>query len=325
MIVIDEAGQMELRWFPEEVSTIAGLGAMFVTGWQSKSQITARYGPLADAVLSGHRSKVIFNGTGDPSTLDYVSRIGGTVHMPQRGWSTDNVGGRRTVSESPQREDLLRPHVVRQMRRLDAVLLYGTLPPVHLRLVRWWKDKHLRALVPHGPDGKPVALPTDGTCPVDSTRRSEVAPVIDAAVLAEQVAQLPKPKHRQPDVANPPPELKPRPRAVAPEQPTLDFDAPTAHVLDSQPDANRVAGRCERCGTHIEVGAGRELSYGQRRIVICQGSCGSQRNRESSPWPVHAGRRRGRSQAGPWVTPQGRWRRRWPSRDGHRRVHVIPA
>ena len=85
LIVIDEAGQLELQWLPEEVSTIAGLGGMFVTGWQSKAQITHRYGTLADAVLGGHRSKVIFTGTDDPSTLDYVSRVAGTEHVAQRG------------------------------------------------------------------------------------------------------------------------------------------------------------------------------------------------------------------------------------------------
>ena len=163
LILIDEAGQLELQWFPEEVSTIAGLGAMFVTGWQSKSQITARYGSLADAVLSGHRSKVIFSGTDDPSTLDYVARIAGTLHTNQRGWSTDS-NGRKSISEHPQREDLLPPNVIRQMRRLDAVLFHGTLPPIHLRLVRWWKNIELRALVPHGPNRKALPPPIDGTC-----------------------------------------------------------------------------------------------------------------------------------------------------------------
>lgn len=116
------------------------------------------------------------------------------MHVTQRGWSADTSLGRKTISEQPQREDLLPPHVVRQMRRNDAVLFHGTLPPVHLRLVRWWKDKDLRALVPHGEDGKPLPAPTTGTCPVSSTRTSQVESVIDPAVVAEQVASMPKPK-----------------------------------------------------------------------------------------------------------------------------------
>ncbi len=195
------------------------------------------------------------------------ARIGGTVHVPQRGWSTDNVGGRKTISESPQREDLLPPHVVRQMRRLDAVLLYGTLPPIHLRLVQWWKDKQLSALVPHGADGKPVAPPKEGTCPVDSTRRSEVKPVIDAAVMAEQVAKLPK-------IPTPPPPATPRPTAsgkaspkVPADPPELDFSEQSDEEVPS--DANRVAGKCERCGSWREIGEGRVVQYGRREVVIC--------------------------------------------------------
>ena len=282
MILIDEAGQLELRWFPEEVSTIAGLGGMFVTGWQSKAQISARYGPLADAVLSGHRSKVIFNGTDDPATLDYVARIGGTVHMPQRGWSAETSGGRRTVSESPQREDLLPPHVVRQMRRLDAVLFHGTLPPIHLRLVRWWTDKRLRDLVPHELDGRPTPPPTTGTCPVWAERKSEVTPVIDSAVIAEQIANLPRPKPT--GGAKPPSTVVP----TTPSQPlhrqhegqgTLALATPGLESAgssgDDGVDRNRVTGACERCQRKLGIGEGRNTLYGKRPIIVCHPTCPS--------------------------------------------------
>ena len=56
MFVIDEAGQLELGWLPTEISTIAALGAFFVTCWQSLSQMQHRYTTLADTVLSGHRT-----------------------------------------------------------------------------------------------------------------------------------------------------------------------------------------------------------------------------------------------------------------------------
>ena len=157
LIVIDEAGQLELRWLPEEVSTIAGLGGMFVTGWQSRAQINHRYGSLADAVLGGHRSKVIFNGTDDLATLEYVSKVAGTEHVAQRGWSADTGGGRRTVSEHLQREALLPAHVIRQMRRQEAVLLHGTLPPIHLRPP---DIDSVRRLVRNGDGRKTWRLPT---------------------------------------------------------------------------------------------------------------------------------------------------------------------
>ena len=244
LILIDEAGQLELRWFPEEVSTIAGLGGMFVTGWQSKSQITARYGQLADAVLSGHRSKVIFSGTDDLSTLDYLARVGGTVHVNVRGWSSDGHG-RRTISEHPQREDLLPPHMIRQMRRGDTVLLHGTLPPVHMRTVRWWKNKQLRDLVPHGADGKPVAPPSEGTCPVVPGRRNEVSPVIDETQIKAQIASLhrTKPFTDRSGLAAAASRSS-RPTRDHPAQGSLDFAAPgaAATIPDVGPDVER--GRC---------------------------------------------------------------------------------
>jgi type IV secretion system protein VirD4 len=278
LILIDEAGQLELRWFPEEVSTIAGLGGFFVTGWQSKAQITARYGALADAVLSGHRSKIIFNGTDDPATLEYATRIAGTVHINQHGTSTD--GNRRTISEHPQREDLLPAHVIRQMRRTDAVLFHGTLPPVHLRLVRWWKTPALRALVPHGTDGRPLPPPSDGTCPVAEARTSEVAPVIDQALVAEQLANLPRPKSaREAGLAaalasSRRADAVPAAALPAKGQGKLNFSAvATPASAGESTIRNRVAGRCAACGKWVDIGAGTNRPYGTRTMIVCEPQC----------------------------------------------------
>lgn len=278
LIVIDEAGQLELQWLPEEVSTIAGLGGMFVTGWQSRSQINHRYGSLADAVLGGHRSKVIFNGTDDPSTLDYLSRVAGTQHVPQRGWSTDTGGGRRTVSEHLQREDLLPAHVIRQMRRHEAVLLHGTLPPIHLRMVRWWEDKHLAALVPSGPDGERAGPPDTGTCPLEDGPRGAVAPVLEPTVVNESVGHLPNPRGgpRRSDSA---PSRGGRRRPNEPsgrgrrsDQSQLDLFASRAEDDDGS-TTNRVAGHCEQCGRRVPVGAGTAARLGTRDIVRCHPTC----------------------------------------------------
>lgn len=271
LIVIDEAGQLELQWLPEEVSTIAGLGGMFVTGWQSKAQISHRYGTLADAVLGGHRSKVIFSGTDDPSTLDYVSRVGGTAHVAQRGWSADTTGGRKTVSEHPQREDLLPAHVIRQMRRQDAVLLHGTLPPIHLRLIRWWEDTDLSALVPTGDDGAPTPAPSTGTCPlIEGGSRPDPEPTLDQAVIAESLASLPRP-HGALDR----PAQLPRTLAAARSSAAVDAQGQLDLALDApEPEVgNRVAGRCERCGTRVPVGAGRTAGFGSRTVVFCDPTC----------------------------------------------------
>lgn len=269
LIVIDEAGQLELQWLPEEVSTIAGLGGMFVTGWQSKSQIAHRYGTLADAVLGGHRSKVIFNGTDDPSTLEYVSRITGTEHVAQRGWSADTTGGRKTVSEHAQREDLLPAHVIRQMRRQEAVLLHGTLPPIHLRLVRPWEDKALGALA-DGDDGPAAAV---GTCPLWPRRGSVTESPVDETVVAESIANLPRPR---PARDQPAPSAR-RPtgssRSVDRNQGQLDLEVGNLDLPPGAVERNRVTGRCERCGGRVPVGAGATARVGTRTVIRCHPGC----------------------------------------------------
>ena len=270
LIVIDEAGQLELQWLPEEVSTIAGLGGMFVTGWQSKSQITHRYGTLADAVLGGHRSKVIFSGTDDPSTLDYVSRIAGTEHVAQRGWSADPAGGRKTVSEHVQREDLLPAHVIRQMRRQEAVLLHGTLPPIHLRLVRWWEDHDLKQLVPVGADKKALPPPATGTCPVWPEGGASPEPVLDPTVVAESVANLPRPRSPRDDRASAGAARRPQPGRPADR---MQGQLELVPTLDEAVDRNRVAGLCERCGARVPVGAGTTVSFGGRVVIRCHPTC----------------------------------------------------
>ena len=269
LILIDEAGQLELQWLPEEVSTIAGLGGMFVTGWQSRSQISHRYGTLADAVLGGHRSKVFFAGTDDPSTTDYVSKVAGLVHVPHRGWSADTGGGRKTVSEHDQREDLLPAHVLRQMVPQHAVLVHGTLPPVHLQLIRWWEDSKLRSLVPVDSKGRPAPPADVATCPVSDQSPSGVESVIDPAALEESLAKFPGPR---PPRSDPPatPNGARRVRPVPPGQTQLDLDQ-TADRGDG-PVVNRVAGKCEHCGTRVEVGAGQVVrigNAGRARVPAC--------------------------------------------------------
>ena len=162
LVVIDEAGQLELGWLPAEVSTIAALGAFFVTCWQSLSQMQHRCTTLADAVLSGHRTKCFFAGV-DLATTRYVSTLLGNEHVSRRGWSHDvpslwgnQSSGRRSVSESQQREEFAPANALRQMFPGEAVLLHGTLPPIHLDAIRWWDEPKLKHLFPVAPEKYPA-------------------------------------------------------------------------------------------------------------------------------------------------------------------------
>jgi len=260
LFVIDEAGQLELAWLPGEVATIAGLGALFVTCWQSKAQITHRYGTLADAVLGGHRSKVIFNGTDDPATLDYLSRIAGTEHVAQRGWSADVSGGRKTVSEHSQREDLLPAHVIRQMHRHEAVLIHGTLPPVHLKAVLWWEDPDLRRLVPTDANGRPVPPADASTCPLSDIPADEPGPALDPASITESTAHIPRPRSTAQD-----PILGSSTTAAGHDGVPGQFPGQAA----DRHDRNRSAGICAACLKLVDVGAGRTIRSGRRDLIFC--------------------------------------------------------
>ena len=194
LIVIDEAAHLQLGWLPTEVSTIAALDAFFVTCWQNLAQINHRYGTLADAVLSGHRSKCFFAGIDDLTTLKYVTTMLGHEEVSRRGWSHDvpgiwseRSGGRRTVSESAQREEFAPAHTLREMVPGDAVLFHGTLPPVHLTAVRHWDEPELLRLVRRNDADV-------GTCPLseDPVSEREEAAVVDVATLEAAKAHLPR-------------------------------------------------------------------------------------------------------------------------------------
>lgn len=149
LMVIDEAGNMPLAWLPEVAATCAGIGILLVTIWQSKAQLDAAYGRLSDSVLTNHLTKVVFSGCSDAATLDYVSRLLGDEDVQRRSMSYDVAGGtgRRSVSESVQREALSPFHLLRQVRPGEAVLIHGTLPPAHLQARQYWKEPDLVKLI----------------------------------------------------------------------------------------------------------------------------------------------------------------------------------
>jgi type IV secretion system protein VirD4 len=287
LFLIDETGQLELGWLPGEVSTIAALGAFYVTCWQSLSQIQHRYGTLADTVLGGHRSKVFFAGIDDAATLRYLHTVTGSEHVARRSWSAEVAGsggrGRRSISESQQREELVPSHLVRTMTPGEAVLLHGTLPPIHLRAVRWWRERGLRDLFPK-------TKPAVHTCPLTKQESPATGPVLDASTLELSRTQLPRPQStiggKAATASN---SSKPASGQLA-----MDLD-PTRHAdaaqpgVDSPPQSssprtvNRTAGNCERCRRTVPANEGTVHRLGGRDVVCCWPPCesGTQRGTAS--------------------------------------------
>ena len=125
-------------------------------------------------MLSGHRTKCFFAGVDDLTTTRYLTSLLGseyvtrTVHLQRRApaCSAAAAAGRRSVSRAEQRVDFAPANTVRQMNPGEAVLLHGTLPPIHLEAVRWWAQKDLAALVPLDDDGNPAPPADLPTCPL---------------------------------------------------------------------------------------------------------------------------------------------------------------
>jgi len=277
LFLIDETGQLELGWPPGEVSTIAALGAFYVTCWQSLSQIQHRYASLADTVLGGHRSKVFFAGIDDAATLRYLHTVTGSEHVARRSWSADvwsgGGRGRRSISEFQQREELVPNHLVRTMIPGEAVLLHGTLPPIHLRAVRWWTERRLRDLFP---STRPDVI----TCPLTANAADVSGPVLDASTLEFSRSRLPSPEGARAPASGDRIVAK---RAKGNGQLKMDLetgsaaDAPVA--ADDTPSAaglraaNRVAGRCERCLDPVPPNAGSVRLLNNREVVVCWPKC----------------------------------------------------
>lgn len=159
LVVIDEAGNTPLRSLPEYASTLAGLGVLLVTIWQSIAQLNAAYGPQSDTILTNHLTKLMYAGLSDPASLSYVDRILGQAEVDTRSrTATERVSGGSDQFSTTQ-VPLAPAHVLRQMRPGDALLVHGTLPPAHVRTRPFYATPHLEERAAMKPDRSQVAKP----------------------------------------------------------------------------------------------------------------------------------------------------------------------
>jgi type IV secretion system protein VirD4 len=145
LVVIDEAGNTPLRSLPEYASTLAGLGVLLVTIWQSLAQIEAAYERQADTILTNHLTKLFYAGLSDPASLRYVAQVLGDTEVETRSVTTGEQFGRSSSQLATSNLALAPPHALRQMRPGDALLLHGTLPPAHVRTRPFYRDRRLAA------------------------------------------------------------------------------------------------------------------------------------------------------------------------------------
>lgn len=143
LVVIDEAGNTPLRSLPEYASTLAGIGVLLVTIWQSIAQLEAAYGRQADTILTNHLTKVMYAGLSDPASLRYVDQILGQAEVDTRSHSAAERMNGGSDQFSTTHVPLAPAHVLRQMRPGDALLVHGTLPPAHVRTRPFYGTRHL--------------------------------------------------------------------------------------------------------------------------------------------------------------------------------------
>ena len=143
LVVIDEAGNTPLRQLPEYASTLAGIGVLLVTIWQSLAQLEVAYGKAADTILTNHLTKVFYAGLSDPTSIHYIDRVLGEAEVDTRSHSAAERLNGGSDQFSTIRVPLAPAHVLRQMRPGDALLVHGTLPPAHVRTRPFYRSPHL--------------------------------------------------------------------------------------------------------------------------------------------------------------------------------------
>ena len=128
-----------------------------------------------------------------PAFSGTSTSLGGTPRATSRRSSVVSARVDEASRRASSARSSLRRTRLRQMYPGEAVLLHGTLPPIHLDAVRWWNEKQLAGLVPLDTNGNP--RPPDGlrTCPLTELPASEPVSPVDPATLAAALAQLPPP------------------------------------------------------------------------------------------------------------------------------------
>lgn len=144
LVLLDEAGNIApLRDLPGYASTARSHNITLVTVWQDLAQLRAVYRDRAQTVLNNHRARLFGTGIADKETLEYVSGLIGDERRTEHNVSADLGGGRRTVSEYRTYRRAAPVDVLRRVRVAEAVLLYGSELPVHLKLRPWFEDASL--------------------------------------------------------------------------------------------------------------------------------------------------------------------------------------
>lgn len=146
LLVLDEAANVAaIPSLDTVAATAAGQGIQLVSVFQDLAQIKERYGARALTIVNNHRAKLIGSGIADPDTIDYAARVLGEQEITQTS-GTVGQEGRASTTQSTTFRSLAPPQMLREAEPGTALLIYGSLPPVQVRLRPWFADRSLRRL-----------------------------------------------------------------------------------------------------------------------------------------------------------------------------------
>ena len=145
LVCLDEAGNVApLPNLAEIASTAPSHNIQLISIFHDLAQARSRYRQQAETVVNSHRARMLLPGVADLDTLRYFSGLVGEEERREltrtsgRGGSTRSYGHRRTP--------LIAPEALRQLPEGHALLLYGRLAPVRVRLRTWFGNRRLRRL-----------------------------------------------------------------------------------------------------------------------------------------------------------------------------------
>jgi len=166
-VCLDEAGNCAaIKKLPQLATTGRGQGIQLLTIWHDEAQLQHRYGHRASTVLNGHRAKLLLSGQADPASLELASKLVGDEAVTQTSETTGG-DGRASMTESVAYRRLLPPEALRQLKPRRALLVYGHLPPVRIRLRPWFRSRRLVTL----------AMAVDAAVPHPAMQVDDLAPV----------------------------------------------------------------------------------------------------------------------------------------------------
>ena len=145
LLCLDEAGNVApLPNLAEVASTAPSHNIQLVSIFHDLAQARSRYGRQAETVVNSHRARMLLPGVADLETLRYFSGLAGEEEARETTRTSGAGGGSRTTGV--RRRPLVAPEALRQLPAGEALLLYGRIAPVQVRLRMWFADRRLRRL-----------------------------------------------------------------------------------------------------------------------------------------------------------------------------------